>query len=195
MKISLNCELNYIQSFLSKQESESLYKELVDTFKIDSLKTKINFNEETSLSDYGKIMFIDEELLETNAFPEEIWGKTSVWSEKLIDVKNKVEKVANRVFSVCVCIYYPDGNSGVDFHSDFIAFGDTNLIPSLSIGAERAFHLRDKRNFKIHELILEEGSLLIMGKGCQQNYEHSLPVNPKYKKGRINLTFRPYGFN
>ena len=194
MKLPLNCDVEYLKDFLPKEESKLLYQELINKFKIDTLKTKINLNGETTLSDYGKIMFIDKELYEANKFPEVAWGVTSIWSDSLINIKNRVEDIVNKKFNVCVCIYYPDGNSGIDFHSDMIAFGDTNIIPSLSIGEEREFHLRENESFNIHKLNLEEGSLLIMGEGCQEDYEHSLPINPKYKKGRINLTFRPYGF-
>lgn len=195
IKLPLNCEVNYLKGFLSNSESALLYQELIALFKIDTLFTKINVSGETIISKTGKIMFLDKELFETNKFPEEIWGKTSIWSKTIIDIKNRVEIIANKKFQVCVCIYYPDGNTGVGFHSDYTAFGDTSLIPSLSIGEEREFQLREIATSKIHKLNLKEGSLLIMGKDCQQNYEHSLPINSKYKKGRINLTFRPYGYH
>ncbi|MBL4710568.1 MAG: hypothetical protein JKY48_19240 [Flavobacteriales bacterium] len=44
-------------------------------------------------------------------------------------------------------------------------------------------------------MVLEYGSLLIMGKGCQDNFKHSLPVNTLYKSPRINLIFRKLGFD
>ncbi len=192
MKAALNCEIEYIENFLSPEVADSLYHELIQQYQIDTLKMQLDPTDETILSDYGKLMFMDQDLYTSNKFPEEYWGKTAVWSPQLLTIKKCVEEIANKTFEVCVCIYYPDGNSGVDFHSDYIAFGDTNLIPSLSIGAERAFLLREKATQKLHQFHLAKGSLFIMGKDCQQNYEHSLPTNPKYKKGRINLTFRPY---
>lgn len=193
MKLPLNCTVEYIHDFLSKSESEDLYNELVDTHRIDQLKTKILTADGEHFTDFGKLMFIDEELFNANKLPEEQWGKTTVWSNQLLDIKAKVEQLTGDEFNVCVCIYYPDGNSGVDFHSDYVAFGDTNLIPSLSIGEEREFQLREKKTSEIHELKLSEGSLLVMGENCQQRYEHSLPTNPKYTEARINLTFRKYG--
>lgn len=193
MILPLNCHAEYIPQFLSASEAEDLYEELIHDFKIDQLRTKIPTNDGLVYSDYGKLMFIDEELFEANKLPEEQWGKGAIWSSKTKAIKEKIEDLTQKKFNVCVCIYYPDGNSGVGFHSDYTAFGDTNFIPSLSIGEERCFSFREKETSKIHEIKLEAGSLLLMGENCQQRYEHSLPTNPKYKKGRINLTFRPYG--
>jgi alkylated DNA repair dioxygenase AlkB len=139
-------------------------------------------------------MFIDPQLHEENKFPEAVWGKTAHWPASLLQVRARLEAKFNRKFQVCVCIYYPNGQSGVDFHSDYIAFGDTNLIPSLSLGEERSFLLREKSSQEVYEILLEEGSLLLMGDRCQEDYEHSLPTDSRYRNGRINLTFRPYGF-
>ncbi|MFK8103677.1 MAG: alpha-ketoglutarate-dependent dioxygenase AlkB [Saprospiraceae bacterium] len=195
MGTSLNCEIKYIENFLPAEVADTLYRELIDQYQIESLKVQLNPLDKSILSDYSKLMFMDQDLYATNKFPEEHWGKTAVWSPQLLSIRKRVEEITNKIFKICVCIYYPDGNSGVDFHSDYLAFGDTNLIPSLSIGAERAFLLREKSTQKLHQFHLAKGSLFIMGKDCQQNYEHSLPINPEYKKGRINLTFRPYGFD
>ncbi len=195
MKLPLNCSVEYIDTFLSISESKALYNELIEVYRIHELKTKITTSTGEIYSNYGKLMFLDKTLYESNKLPEVLWGKSMIWSTKLNEIKRRVEKIVNRTFHVCVCIYYPDGNSGVDFHSDYVAFGDINLIPSLSIGEGREFQLREKETLNVYEITLTEGSLLIMGKDCQQNYEHCLPINPKYKNGRINLTFRTYGFN
>ena len=194
MKLPLNCTVEYIRQFLSKEECQRLYQHLTNDYHIAALKTALPTEGEPLWSDYGKLMFMDQDLYEANKLPEEFWGKTTVWSDELLKVKRKVEAITNKAFHVCVCIYYPDGYSGVEYHTDYVAYGDTNLIPSLSIGEERVFSLRENSSSEEYQILLEEGSLLIMGDHCQQRYEHSLPVDPKYKNGRINLTFRRYGF-
>ncbi|MCH2490888.1 MAG: alpha-ketoglutarate-dependent dioxygenase AlkB [Flavobacteriales bacterium] len=68
------------------------------------------------------------------------------------------------------------------------------MIASVSLGQERLFNLREKATQKEHELLLHQGSLLNMGEGCQELYEHALPLNPEYKQPQINLTFRKFGF-
>ncbi len=194
IKLPLNCSAEYVAGFLDEEESKRLYVQLLEEYGIDQLKTEIRIADKINLFDTGKIMFIDEDLYRENKFPVAQWGKTAVWSNELRKIKERIEDYAGRIFNVCVCIYYPDGNAGVAYHSDYIAFGDTTVIPSISIGEERAFYLREKESFEVYEIILKSGSMLIMGENCQQRYEHSLPFGPKYKKGRINLTFRPYGF-
>ncbi|MBT5048063.1 MAG: hypothetical protein HOM58_06130 [Rhodospirillaceae bacterium] len=63
-------------------------------------------------------------------------------------------------------------------------------------GEEREFAFRSLENEDdIYRLDLKSGSLLVMGKGCQENYQHALPYNDEYKNPRINLTFRPFGWN
>lgn len=195
MKLPLNCTVEYHRKFLSNEESQQLYDQLISDYELKTLKLEVISAGKKNLFDYGKIMFVNRELYETNKFPEEIWGKIMVWPTSLIRIKQRLEELVNKVFSVCVCIYYPDGNTGVDYHSDYAAFGDTSVIPSISIGEEREFLLREKENLEVFEITLEDGSLLIMGEHCQQRYEHCLPVNPKFKRGRINLTFRQYGFD
>ncbi len=191
MTLPLNCEASYYRNFLSGEDAKAIYRELLEEYDIASERLTIAPGLK---SDFGKLMFIDEELKATDALPEVGFGKSVVWSPRLKALRDRVEAVAGRSFHICVCIYYPDGNSGVDFHSDYVAFGDTNVIPSLSLGEERVFQLREKASGDVYEQLLEEGSMIIMGDGCQQRYEHALPTDPKYKNGRINLTFRPYGY-
>ncbi|MEM6719085.1 MAG: alpha-ketoglutarate-dependent dioxygenase AlkB [Bacteroidota bacterium] len=188
IQLPVNCSALYVEDFLSKETTAQLYKQLISEYNIAKQTLKI------APDATEKIMFVDEKLYTNNVFPEEIWGKTAIWSEELYTIKKKVEAFTGLSFGVCVCIYYPDGNSGVTYHSDFPAFGDTTTIPSLSIGAERPFYLREKESLQVHEIRLQEGSMLIMGEHCQERYEHSLPVDPSCSEGRINLTFRQYGY-
>lgn len=193
MKLPLNCEVEYYDDFLELKEAGDLFFELSEVIQkisytpktVDGRKYEVNF---------GKVMFIDQNLFDENKFPEEHWGVTKVWFGELKKLKKKIEKFTGQKFQVCVLIYYPDGNSGVDFHSDYVAFGDTSFIPSISLGEEREFKFREKESGNEFTTSLANGSLIIMGKYCQDRYEHSLPVNPDYKNPRINLTFRKYGF-
>ncbi len=195
MKLPLNCELEYQAAFLNEEEAGALYQDLMENGGIAESRLQLGVGDQTYLSDFGKIMVIDQDLYEANRFPSTVYGKVMTWPKPLMEVKKRIEDLTGREFKVCVCIYYPDGSSGVDFHSDPAAYGDTTVIPSLSIGEERLFQIKEKETGEIHQLILENGSLIIMGEHCQERYEHSLPVDLKYKKGRINMTFRQYGFD
>ena len=194
MKLELNSSVEYVRSFLSKTECDALYDHLTTHSELTTMLVIETATGETFQNNYGKMMFIDKKLNDENKFPKSIWGPTKIWSEQMKMVKDRVESYTGHQFKTCVCIYYPDGNSGVAYHSDLVAFGDTTLIPSLSLGEERIFKLREKETLLEHEILLNNGSLIIMGEHCQDRYEHSLPENSKYKDPRINLTFRKYGF-
>ncbi|NRB46902.1 MAG: alpha-ketoglutarate-dependent dioxygenase AlkB [Saprospiraceae bacterium] len=194
MRLPLNCTLDYWQDFLSPKEADDLFQEFVSAHQIADSFINHTINGENFRSDFGKITVVDQTLYEKDAFPKAIYGKTMIWPASLQLIKERIEKKTQRAFQFCVCIYYPDGNAGVAFHSDPPAYGDTTVIPSLSLGEERHFQLREIKTGVIHEMILNKGSLLVMGEHCQERYEHCLPVDPSYKKARINLTFRQFGF-
>ena len=151
-------------------------------------------NEQEVELSFGKIMFVDNDLIESGAWESRHSTNTTVWFKELAAVRKKVEALTNRVFRTCVCIYYPDGNSGVAYHFDPLDFGDIIVIPSLSLGEECDFCLREQSTQEEFCINLKEGSLIVMGEGCQERYEHSLPENPKYKHPRINITFRQFGY-
>ncbi|EAZ83195.1 alpha-ketoglutarate-dependent dioxygenase AlkB [Algoriphagus machipongonensis] len=192
MDLGLSCEASYSPEFITQGEANSLFDHLTETLDFTNHTFKLGTGEVVSVN-FGKHMFMDQSLFDEDKLPAQVWGKTSVWSDQVRLIKEKVELFTGHQFQVCVCIYYPDGTSGVGFHSDFVAFGDTNYIPSLSLGEEREFVLRNKLNGKETSIELANGSLVTMGNKCQELYEHALPENPKYKNARINLTFRKYG--
>lgn len=184
---------SYNQSFLSPEEADKLFDHLMEYQKLTSMmEIKVPSGEMVKF-EFGKMMFLDQDLIENHAFPQSTWGNNTEWSEDMLSIKKRVESYVGHEFKTCVCIYYPDGNSGVDYHSDKRAFGDTSILPSMSLGEERQLNLRENNSGKVSSLVLKHGSLFIMEKGCQEHFEHSLPMNAKYKNPRINLTFRKYG--
>ena len=70
--------------------------------------------------------------------------------------------------------------------------GANPVIASLSLGAERKFQLRPKRDKgrDRYHMLLRNGSVLIMGKTLQNNWLHQLPKETTLRSPRINLTFR-----
>ncbi|MBY4678826.1 alpha-ketoglutarate-dependent dioxygenase AlkB [Marinobacterium arenosum] len=57
----------------------------------------------------------------------------------------------------------------------------------------REFRFRNRLDHSDqYSLELADGSLLIMGKGCQEVYEHAVPIDHKYLNPRINLSFRQF---
>jgi alkylated DNA repair dioxygenase AlkB len=64
------------------------------------------------------------------------------------------------------------------------------LIASLSLGAARRFDIRHKECGETHSILLENGSLVVMGGELQQYWKHQLARTMRPVEERINLTFR-----
>jgi alkylated DNA repair dioxygenase AlkB len=195
MRLPLNCTVSYHPSFLSIEEAKALYHYILHDCGIDKYRIDTHTAAGPGYTEFGKLMFIDEEFRATGRFPEEAYNKNFPWPPEMMGLKRRVEAHTGRVFGTCVCIYYPDGNIGVDYHSDQPAFGDTTVLPSISLGVERKFQLRENATGKVFEKRLETGSMIIMGEHCQDRYEHCLPEDPQCTEGRINLTFRQVGYD
>lgn len=114
------------------------------------------------------------------------------WTPLLSDLRTQVEAAAGMPFNSVLVNFYRDGRDSVAWHSDDEKeLGGEPVIASLSFGATRRFDLRH-RHKKGHKFSCElaNGSLLVMGKGIQHNWQHQVPKQPAVMQGRINLTFR-----
>ena len=109
-------------------------------------------------------------------------------------LRQRVEELTGQEFELAMCLYYPDGSHFAPYHSDQETSGHNTILPSLSLGEVREFCFRENSTGEIFSLELDHGSLLVMGDHCQARYEHTLPRNSAYNKGRINITFREPAF-
>ncbi len=190
--LPLDCRATYYADFMAPGEPDALFRLILDDHDLSDQTMKMGDGSEYAL-DFGAMMFVDRPLI--GEFSEDIWGKIVEWPSLLKTLKDRIECVAEREFRACRCIYYKNGESGADFHADFPAYGELSCIASINLGEEREFLFRKiEDHTDIYRLTLGDGSLLIMGQGCQERYEHALPTNDKYKNPRINLTFRPFGW-
>lgn len=113
------------------------------------------------------------------------------WTSELRDLKQLVEEITEAKFNSCLLNLYHDGSEGMSWHSDDEAMLKRNdTIASLSLGAERKFSFKHKKNKQIISIVLENGSLLVMKDETQVHWLHSLPKVKKIVMPRINLTFR-----
>lgn len=86
---------------------------------------------------------------------------------------------------------YENGLDSMGWHSDDEPeIAKSTEIVSVSLGATRTFSLRHKERPVKQNFELERGDLLIMHKGMQTQWQHSVPKRLKVKGCRINLTFR-----
>ena len=118
---------------------------------------------------------------------------TNPWSLVVLDLKQILEKELNTQFNGCLINLYDSGEIGMAWHSDNESELDTEgIIASLSFGATRTFQLKHKQTGEKIDLILENGSLLLMDMESQQYWLHQLKKEIKVKELRINLTFRQF---
>jgi hypothetical protein len=194
IKLPLDCDLTYIENFFSDEEAWRLYHLLIQEYQLDQKRFILDYGDHQIVTDSFKILFADQDLIDRNSHPEHIHGKSYVWCDAMQELKTRVQKVTGKAFPLAMALYYPDGNYFAEFHSDQKTSGDATILPSLSLGAERIFTFRHQTTEETYTIELAHGSLLIMGKGCQDNYMHSLPKDPDCQEGRINITFRDANF-
>lgn len=115
------------------------------------------------------------------------------WHETVKVIHERVANISGSAFNSVLINYYRNGDDSVAWHADDEAeLGDTPLIASVSLGAQRIFELKQKHQLpaKKFQLALRHGSLLIMGGTMQQDWLHQLPKVKGLQEPRINLTFR-----
>jgi alkylated DNA repair dioxygenase AlkB len=115
------------------------------------------------------------------------------WTDTLIDIKTRVEKVADTSFNSVLLNYYRHHRDSMGLHSDDEPeLGRRPIIASLSLGEERTFILKHKtrRELKSVRLKLASGSLLLMKGDTQHYWKHGIEKEKRPCGPRINLTFR-----
>ena len=192
--LPLECESFYLPGFLTDDESQALFAELCDNYDLQPGTITLADGTEWQQT-CGKLMFVEPRLIDPTLFPL-AHGRRVAWPKTVEAVMERAAAITGTTYQVCVGIYYPDGKSGVDFHADPPAFGDTSSIASISLGAQRRLTLREQADHaKSIDILLERGSLLFMGERFQDRYEHALLADDHCTRPRLNLTFRRFGWD
>lgn len=117
--------------------------------------------------------------------------KALPWTDELMSLKHKVELSTGEYFNSCLLNLYHSGEEGMGWHSDAEKdLKNNGAIASLSLGAERRFVFKHKKNAHKVKVNLEKGSLLLMKGETQKFWLHQLPPTKRVLDPRINLTFR-----
>lgn len=116
------------------------------------------------------------------------------WSDAVLGIRSKIKELCGLEFNSVLLNHYRNGLDSVAWHADDEReLGSDPVIASLSLGAERSLDLCHKngssRAVKA-KIPLLNGSLLLMGKGLQNNWLHQVPKAKSVTETRINLTFR-----
>lgn len=114
------------------------------------------------------------------------------WTPVLAAMRQRITERCGLEFNSVLINYYRDGLDSVAWHSDDEReLGQDPLIASLSFGATRCFEMKHRaRKGMKARIMLENGSLLVMGSGTQRHWMHQLPKDPRVEAARLNLTFR-----
>jgi alkylated DNA repair dioxygenase AlkB len=177
-------DFEYINNFLSKKESEILYKYLVNNIDWQEREIKV----------FGKV-YLQPRLIEW--FGDDDYKYSNILFKKkeipdlIKSLKNRIEDKTNSTFNSVLVNFYRTGNDSMGRHSDDEKeLGLNPIITSISLGEERDFIIRSKFDNSKKVINLKSGSLLIMKNNSQKLYSHELPKRKKITRGRVNLTFR-----
>ena len=178
--------ITLINNWLDPSHAEQLFKELLTT---------INWQSET-IKMLGKPVIVPRKIAwygddEATYRYSGITHTPLPWIRPLDIIQHKlaVEHALN--FNSVLCNLYNDGMDYMGWHRDNEPeLGPDPIIASISLGEPRRFLFRHLIAGEKHETILVPGSLLLMHKGCQRYWKHSLPKMINVKRPRINLTFR-----
>ena len=181
-----NGEYIYLQKFFSKSDSDNYFKKLREhvLWKQESMNMygkKINFPRLTSW--YGD-----------SDKPYSFSGITlqpHPWNTEILEIKLKIEPIANVTFNSVLLNLYRSGNDSISWHTDAEPeLGKNPVIASVNFGETRKFQLKHIKTGERREIELEHGSLLIMQGELQHFWQHQVPKTSKVIGERINLTFR-----
>ncbi|WP_110656144.1 alpha-ketoglutarate-dependent dioxygenase AlkB family protein [Salinicola halimionae] len=120
------------------------------------------------------------------------------WHSLVLMLRDRVKDVLQRCnlpftdFNSVLLNHYASGEQRMGWHSDDEPeLGDRPIVASISLGSERPLRFRRKTGSArcAFNVWLPHGSLLLMGPGAQQHWQHALAPRA-IEGGRINLTFR-----
>ena len=113
------------------------------------------------------------------------------WNKTLIEIKQEIERITSIKFNSVLANLYRNGNDSMGLHSDNEKeLGINPVIASLSLGESRDIHFKHKNIKTSINIPQTSGQLIVMYGQTQKYWKHEIKKTKKFKKPRINLTFR-----
>ena len=113
------------------------------------------------------------------------------WNETLIDIKEEIESITSFKFNSVLANLYRNGDDSMGLHSDDEKeLGINPVIASLALGKSRDIHFKHKNIKTSLDIPQTNGQLIVMYGQTQKYWKHEIKKTKKFKKPRINLTFR-----
>ncbi|NHF58107.1 alpha-ketoglutarate-dependent dioxygenase AlkB [Flavobacteriaceae bacterium TP-CH-4] len=180
-------DIRYFPNFMGSEDADFYFKVLRDTvpWQQDDIKVFGKVYAQPRLTalygNNGKAYSYSNITMEPHAFTKE-----------LLAIKQQIEAMTSVYFTTCLLNLYRDGKDSNGWHADDEKeLGVNPVIASITLGQERFFHLKHKKDSKLkHKILLEHGSLLLMEGATQHHWLHQIPKTARPIGERINLTFR-----
>lgn len=162
-------EVLFYPNFFSKDESDALFQ---------SLLREINWKHEV-IKMFGKEV-MQPRLTAWYGDSDKPYSYSCItmqplaWTETLLQIKQRIENIANKAFTSALLNLYRNGNDSMGWHRDNEKeLGINPVIGSVSFGATRTFQLRDYNSKSgIKSIDLTHGSFLLMRGETQHYWEH-----------------------
>jgi len=182
-----NAKVTFYRNFFDLQESNTIFQILLNeiNWRQDKMKLygkEVNLPRKTAW--YG-----DQDKSYTFSG---IHLDPEPWTPTLLQVKQRIEEVAEVQFNSVLLNLYRDGNDGISWHTDAEPeLGENPVIGSVSFGGTRKFMFRHREDKDLKEEVeLTHGSFLLMAGETQHFWQHQIPKTSRQVDKRINLTFR-----
>jgi len=180
-------ELVYYPNFLNLNKADELFIKLKNTIPWQQDPIKV----------FGKT-YLQPRLTSLHSINKNEYSYSNITMEsnpmtaELIYLKNQISNILINDFNTVLLNHYRDGKDSNGWHADNEKeLGVNPVIGSVSLGQERVFHLKHKKNKTDRlKIMLQHGSLLIMSGSMQHNWLHQIPKTSRVINDRINLTFR-----
>ena len=182
-----DAEVSYYPSFFNSTQATKFFYSLLGSVEWKSDKIKV----------FGK-EYDQPRLTALYADNDKPYSYSSItmypkpFNKDLMYIKSKIEEAISHSFSSCLLNLYRDGRDSNGWHADNEKeLGINPVIASVSFGAKRSFRVKHRTlKEERHKIILQPGSLLIMGGEMQHHWLHQIPKTSKRVGPRINLTYR-----
>jgi len=182
-----NSDITYFPNFFSKAKADTYF---------DHFKREVPWQQD-NIKVFGKI-YPQPRLTALYGNTGKAYSYSNItmqphdFTDVLLEIKRKIESKTDVIFTTCLLNLYRDGKDSNGWHADNEKeLGIDPVIASLTLGQERYFHLKHRKDKSLkRKLLLEHGSLLLMKGTTQHHWLHQIPKTEKTMGERINLTFR-----
>ena len=182
-----NAEISYVRNFLTPTNADAFYEDLFHNIPW----------QQDPITIFGKT-YPQPRLTSLHAHTSDSYTYSGIemspkpMTETLKKIEKQLYNHTNASFTSVLLNLYRDGKDSNGWHADDEpSLGVNPTIASVSLGASRFFHLRHNQDpKKRYKLLLEHGSLLLMGGQTQHFWKHQVAKTRKKIHPRINLTYR-----